>query len=43
MNACPGEDDLLRFLEGELDAQDDARIVVHVEDCADCQERLGRF
>src|SRR5262245_5293002 len=43
MNACPGEDDLLRFLEGELDATDDAQIVVHVEGCAGCQGRLERL
>ena len=27
MNACPDDDDFLRFLDGELDAEDDARIV----------------
>ena len=43
MNACPDEDELLHFLDGELGAQDDARIVVHVEDCAGCQERLERL
>ncbi len=43
MNDCPDEDELLQFLEGELGGQDDARIVVHVEDCADCQDRLERL
>ena len=43
MNACPDEDELLRFLDGELGAQDDAWFVVHVEDCAGCQERLERL
>src|SRR5262245_39541981 len=42
MNACPGEDALLRFLEGEIDANADARIVAHVEDCGECQDRLER-
>ena len=42
MNHCPNEDELRRFLEGELGGQDDARIVVHVEDCVGCQERLER-
>jgi serine/threonine protein kinase/tetratricopeptide (TPR) repeat protein len=34
---------LLRFLDGELNADDDARIVAHVENCATCQERLERL
>jgi tetratricopeptide (TPR) repeat protein len=43
MNACPGDDELLRFLDGELGAQDDARIVVHVEECTGCQDLLERL
>jgi len=40
MNACPTETHLLRFVDGELDAGDDAPIVAHIEDCLTCQERL---
>jgi eukaryotic-like serine/threonine-protein kinase len=43
MNACPDEDKLLRFLDGELSAKEDAWIVVHVEDCTLCQQRLERL
>ena len=43
MCACLCEEDLLRFLDGELGAQDDAPIVVHVEKCAGCQDRLERL
>ncbi len=43
MTACPGDGDLLLFLDGELNAEDDARIVAHVEDCVSCQERLERL
>ena len=42
-NACPGEDTLLRFLEGKLEVNDDARIVAHVEDCDACQGCLERL
>jgi tetratricopeptide (TPR) repeat protein len=40
---CPDEGILLRFLEGELDSEDDARIVAHVEDCRECHARLERL
>src|SRR5262249_48459224 len=40
MIACPSNDELLRFLDGELVAEEDARIVAHVEDCGSCQEQL---
>ena len=43
MCACLCEEDLLRFLDGELGAQDDAPVVVHVEECAGCQDRLERL
>ena len=43
MNACPDEDELLRFLNGEPCVQDAPRIVAHVEHCAACQERLERL
>jgi anti-sigma factor RsiW len=43
MNACPGDDELLRYLDGELDAEAGARVVAHVEDCPGCQERLERL
>jgi tetratricopeptide (TPR) repeat protein len=34
MNACPNDGVLLQFLDGELNADDDARVLAHVEDCA---------
>jgi len=34
---------LLRFVDGELDAGDDAPIVAHIEDCLTCQERLEQL
>ena len=43
MNACPSDDRLLRFLDGELQAVEDAGIVAHVEDCVPCQGRLERL
>src|SRR5438270_833794 len=43
MHLCLGEERLLQYLEGELGAEDDARIVAHVEDCPGCQERLERL
>ena len=35
MNACPNDGVLLQFLDGELNAEDDARVLAHVEDCVD--------
>ena len=43
MNACPNDDVLLQFLDGELNADDDARVMAHVEDCVGCQEHLERL
>jgi len=43
MNACPSEDQLRRFLDGELLAEDDAQIVAHVEDCAQCHALLEQL
>src|SRR4051794_23682318 len=43
MNACPSDNEFLRFLDGQLDAEADARVVAHVQDCADCQEGLERL
>jgi eukaryotic-like serine/threonine-protein kinase len=43
MIACQSDAELLRFLEGELNADADARIVAHIEDCIGCQERLERL
>jgi hypothetical protein len=43
MHACLGDQEFLRFLDGELDAEADARVVGHVEDCADCQAHLERL
>ncbi len=43
MRICLEDADLLRFLAGEMDAEDDARIVLHVEHCDHCQERLERL
>jgi tetratricopeptide (TPR) repeat protein/tRNA A-37 threonylcarbamoyl transferase component Bud32 len=43
MSACPRDDELLRFLDGELRAEDDARIVAHIEDCVMCQASLERL
>jgi len=43
MNACPNDSVLLQFLDGELNAEDDARVMAHVEDCLVCQEHLERL
>lgn len=43
MNACPNDGFLLQFLDGELNAGDDARVLAHVEDCVPCQDRLERL
>ena len=43
MSACPVDSDLLRFLDGELAADADARIVAHIEDCVACQASLERL
>ena len=43
MNACPNDGVLLQFLDGELNAGDDARVLAHVEDCVPCQEHLERL
>ena len=40
MNACPGEGELRRFLDGELGALGDLWIEVHLEHCAGCRKRL---
>jgi tetratricopeptide (TPR) repeat protein len=40
MNACPTEDDLVRFLQGERTTWNNGRIETHVEHCAKCQEML---
>jgi eukaryotic-like serine/threonine-protein kinase len=43
MNACPNDGVLLQFLDGELNAGDDGRVLAHVEDCVPCQEHLERL
>src|SRR5579883_1260279 len=43
MNPRPGEDELFGFLEGEMDALSNDRIVVHIETSPGCQERLERL
>jgi len=43
MNACPTEEQLLRFLDGVLAAEDDARIAAHVEDCVHCHALLEQL
>ena len=40
MSACPGEDLLLGLLNERLGEADLAEIVIHVETCLTCQERL---
>jgi serine/threonine protein kinase/tetratricopeptide (TPR) repeat protein len=43
MSDCPEECELLRFLDGELDATDDSRVLAHIEGCTACHERLERL
>jgi tetratricopeptide (TPR) repeat protein len=43
MNACPNDGVLWQFLEGELKAEDDARVLAHIEDCVVCQKHLERL
>ena len=43
MNACPSDGVLLQFLDGELKADDDAQVLMHIEDCAGCQQHLERL
>jgi hypothetical protein len=40
MTSCPGDEQLLCLLDEQLDRADEDRIVVHVETCSRCQERL---
>jgi hypothetical protein len=41
MRGCYGESELLRYLNGDLDAADN-RLLAHVERCTACRERLER-
>jgi hypothetical protein len=43
MNACPNDGVLLQFLDGKLNAEDEAMILAHLEDCPGCQEHLERL
>jgi hypothetical protein len=43
MNACPTDTVLLRFLDGEFDAEDDARVLARVEDWIVFQDNLERL
>ena len=43
MNACPNDSVLLQFLDGKLNADDDARVLAHVEECKTCQQHLERM
>ncbi len=43
MNACPNDGVLLQFLDGKLNADNDARVLAHVENCAGCQQHLERL
>ena len=43
MNACPNDGVLLQFLDGKLRADDDARVLAHVEFCKGCQQHLERL
>jgi tetratricopeptide (TPR) repeat protein len=43
MSDCPSDSELLRLLDGEVDATVDGRLVVHIEGCTACQERLERL
>ena len=43
MNACPNDGVLLQFLDGKLNADDDARVLAHVEECKTCQQHLERM
>ena len=43
MNACPNDGVLLQFLDGKLKADDDARVLAHVEYCNGCQQHLERL
>jgi hypothetical protein len=40
MSDCPSDSELLRWLDGEVEATVDGRLVAHIEGCAACQERL---
>jgi hypothetical protein len=43
MNACANDNDLLQFLDGELNAAANAHLVTHLEGCLACQARLERL
>ena len=43
MNACPNDSVLLQFLDGELNAEDDVKVLAHLEYCAGYQEHLERL
>ncbi len=41
--ACPGEQTLERYLDGELEAAPAATLAAHLERCSACTRRLGRL
>ena len=43
MTLCPCPQQLLRFLDEDLEPDDQARILVHVEECEACQYRLEQL
>ena len=43
MRACPGEGDLWRLVQGELESADEAKILAHVEHCPACQTLVDRL
>jgi serine/threonine protein kinase/Tfp pilus assembly protein PilF len=43
MDACPGDDHWLRYLDGELDTDEGGWMMAHVEGCLACQGRLERL
>ncbi len=43
MSDCPGEDDLVRYVDSGLEEQHQARVLVHAADCPGCRGRLERL
>src|SRR6516225_1500697 len=43
MGSCPGDEQLFDLMDEQLDRADEDRIVLHVETCSRCQERLDEL
>lgn len=43
MEKCPGTQQLLQWLNGQMDEPDSSQLAIHVADCDDCKAQLDRL